>query len=189
MKSRELIYSDNFETLNKNVWECSSADCSVSDGAITLKPGHLHNIKYDLSLFKEFEIEFELYNPTDNRITFGIGNQTELFIYLMQDVSYSSIRSFDEILYDLPYNVYLLVKWRTLKLALIHNQYRFDIDGIVIYCPKNDDESKYFQIGKWYDDYLKVRNFKLYQILTKPFTCHCNNLQHIIILFLPFCLL
>ena len=157
------IYSDDFSTLDKNIWELTG-NCSVSNNEFIIIDQRPIFNKFSFHSFKRFDIEFELYNPSDDRIGFGLQqtNRRDAF-YFFQDINTTRINLWNQTDYKiLDYNAFSNTNvWHKARISGFPDQFCAYLDETAWFAPRTESFPIYFSIYKWNINVLKIRNFKI----------------------------
>ena len=174
-----IEYYENFDTnLDENIWDCNGS--SIENGVLNITApskdvgGACILKKFNLAIFKEFEISFELYNPGNNRISYGIINGINYIGYLTQDINKSQIFYAGSQTLNLQFNLFSQSQWHELNISRINDKIYLYFDNMTTAVPSIDSQMQYFRILKWYSDYLLIKNFKFYRILYKQCSFYCK---------------
>ena len=157
-------FVDHFKDLNPNVWQCDNQNCKVSNNEFIIENERPWFKQFSLHTFPQFDIEFEIFHPTSDRIAFGLQSKDAVDVfYFFQDVSTTRISLWENAEYrDLNINVFTECNvWHKARISSSNNQYYAYFDETAWFAPRSESFPIYFSFCKWNNMFIKIRNFKI----------------------------
>ena len=154
-------------------WNATEGAVSISNGEITVsRVNSVRYISVDLLRYKQYIVDFELFNSGDNRIRFGIIDGINN-LDVIQDIATTIFSIYGLYVKTLDYNIYNITnQWKNIKIirnlsksTLFIENSRFDINHPI--------RGRYLWFYKWYIEYIKVRNIRI--TVLSSMTCKANK--------------